>query len=113
MELLCGGRFVGRVIRKTSIDEVPQFWNILKGDMSLVGPRPLVPGELEMHDGLTLYNKVKPGITGWWACNGRSNIGYRERLELEYYYVKNCSFYLDLLCIFRTMIAVLRKDGAK
>ena len=104
---------VGRILRKTSIDELPQLLNVLKGDMSLVGPRPLVNGELEQHGGLKLYQRVKPGITGWWGCNGRSNIDYRERLELEYYYVKNCSLYLDLLCIYRTAIAVLKKDGAQ
>ncbi len=104
---------VGRILRKTSIDELPQMLNVLIGDMSLVGPRPLVIGELEEHGGLKLYQKVKPGITGWWGCNGRSNIDYRERLELEYYYVKNCSLYLDLLCIFRTALAVIKKDGAQ
>ena len=104
---------VGRFLRKTSIDEFPQMINVFRGEMSLVGPRPLIDGELEAHGGLKLYQKVKPGITGWWACNGRSNIDYRERLELEYYYVKNCSFYLDVLVIFRTIIAVLSKSGAK
>ena len=104
---------VGRFLRKTSIDELPQILNVLKGDMSIVGPRPLVVNELTMHDGLMLYHKVKPGITGWWGCNGRSNIGYRERLELEYYYVKNCSFYLDVLCVFRTIFAVFKRDGAQ
>ena len=104
---------VGRILRKTSIDELPQLMNVLKGDMSLVGPRPLVAGELEKFGGLKLYQKVKPGITGWWGCNGRSNIDYRERLELEYYYVRNCSLYLDLLCIFRTALAVIKKDGAQ
>ena len=104
---------VGAVLRKTSVDELPQLVNVLRGDMSLVGPRPLVVGELEAHGGLKLYNKVKPGITGWWGCNGRSNIDYRERLELEYYYVKNCSLYLDVLCILRTVWAVLRKAGAQ
>ena len=103
----------GRILRKTSIDELPQLLNVLKGDMSLVGPRPLVIGELEEHGGLKLYQKVKPGITGWWGCNGRSNIDYRERLELEYYYVKNCSLYLDALCILRTALAVIKKDGAQ
>lgn len=103
----------GKILRKTSIDELPQMLNILKGDMSLVGPRPLVAGELEQHGGLKLYQKVKPGITGWWGCNGRSNIDYRERLELEYYYVRNCSLYLDVLCIFRTALAVIKKDGAQ
>lgn len=104
---------IGGVLRRTSLDEIPQMINILTGDMSLVGPRPLVVGELEQHGGLKLYQRVKPGITGWWGCNGRSNIDYRERLELEYYYVKHCSPYLDLLCLFRTALAVLKKEGAQ
>ena len=104
---------VGRFLRKSSIDELPQVLNLLKSDMSLVGPRPLVEGELEEHGGLHLYQRVKPGITGWWACNGRSNLAYRERLELEYYYVKHFSIYLDVLCVFRTAFAVLRRKGAK
>lgn len=104
---------IGNFLRKTSLDEVPQLLNVLKGEMSLVGPRPLVEGELEAHDGLKLYNSVKPGITGWWGCNGRSNIDYRERLELEYHYVKHCSLYLDILCIFKTVFAVLKREGSK
>lgn len=104
---------VGRILRKTSIDELPQLLNVLIGDMSLVGPRPLVEGELEAHGGLKLYQKVRPGITGWWGCNGRSNIDYRERLDLEYYYVKHCSLHLDLLTIARTLIAIIKKDGAQ
>ena len=104
---------IGRLLRRTSLDEFPQMINVMVGDMSLVGPRPLVSGELESHDGLKLYQRVKPGITGWWGCNGRSNIDYRERLELEYYYVKHCSLYLDLLCIGRTLLAVLKRDGAQ
>lgn len=103
---------VGHFLRRTSLDELPQFLNVLSGNMSLVGLRPLVEGELEQHDGLKIYQKVKPDITGWWCCNGRSNIDYRERLELEYYYVKHCSLYLDLLCIFCTVLVVFRKDGA-
>ena len=104
---------IGKLLRRTSLDEFPQFINLVKGEMSLIGPRPLIVGELSLHDGLTLYNRVKPGITGWWACNGRSNINYRERLELEYYYVKNCSLYLDVLCIIRTILAVIRREGAQ
>lgn len=103
---------IGRILRRTSLDEFPQFINILKGDMSLVGPRPLIPGELEAHGGRSLYNKVKPGLTGWWGCNGRSNIEYYERLELEYYYVTHCSLYLDALCVLRTAIAVFKREGA-
>ena len=104
---------IGKFLRKTSLDEVPQFLNVLKGDMSVIGPRPLVVGELEEHGGLQLYNHVKPGITGWWGCNGRSNTTYEERLELEYYYVKNCSLYLDALCVIKTIVVILKRDGAK
>lgn len=103
----------GKILRKLSVDELPQLVNILNGSMSLVGPRPLIEDELESHGGLKLYQKVKPGITGWWACNGRSNIEYRERLELEYYYIKHFSMYLDMLCVFRTILAVLKKEGAE
>ena len=103
----------GRLLRRLSIDELPQAINMLAGSMSLVGPRPLVEGELEAHDGLKLYQRVKPGITGWWGCNGRSNIEYRERLELEYYYIKNFSMHLDVLCVLRTIYSVLKKDGAR
>ena len=104
---------IGNFLRKTSLDEIPQFLNVLKGDMSLIGPRPLIKGELEMHGGLQLYYQVKPGITGWWGCNGRSNTTYDERLELEYYYVKNCSLYMDVLCIVKTLAVVLKKEGAR
>ena len=104
---------VGRLLRQTSLDELPQFFNVIMGDMSIIGPRPLVPGELEEHGGRPLYNKVKPGLTGWWACNGRSDIEYDERLDLEYFYVANCSLYLDTLCILRTALAVLKRSGAQ
>ena len=104
---------IGNILRKTSIDELPQLLSVLKGDMSLVGPRPLVVGELEAHNGLSLYQNVKPGITGWWGCNGRSNLDYHERLKLEYYYVKHCSLYLDLVCIIRTIGAVFKRNGAQ
>lgn len=105
---------IGNILRKTSLDEVPQFINILKGDMSMIGPRPLVPGELDSHDGNhEIYESVRPGITGWWARNGRSATTYAERLELEYYYVKNKSLWLDIKCVFKTISAVLTKKGAK
>ena len=103
---------LGAVLRRTSIDELPQFINVLKGEMSLVGPRPGTDGELERHGGTDLYFKVKPGITGWWGCHGRSINTYEERLELEYYYINNCSVKLDLICIIRTIGAVLRREGA-
>ena len=105
---------IGKIIRKTSLDEVPQFINVFRGDMSLIGPRPLVEGELDAHNGNhEIYEKVKPGITGWWACNGRSATTYEQRLKLEYYYAENASLSLDIKCIFRTIKAVLFKTGAK
>ena len=105
---------IGKLIRKTSIDETPQFINMLLGDISLVGPRPLVPGELDGHHGNhELYESVKPGITGWWAVNGRSATSYRKRLQLEYYYVRNCSLKLDFQIIIKTFKVVLNRDGAK
>ncbi len=105
---------IGKIIRKLSIDEFPQFFNLLIGNMSLVGPRPLIEGELDEYNGdHKLYESVKPGITGWWAANGRSCISNQQRLELEYYYCRNCGFGLDIKCIFKTIGAVLRAKGAK
>ena len=104
----------GKVLRKLSLDEIPQFINVFIGDMSLIGPRPLVDGEIEEHDGNhEIYESVKPGITGWWAANGRSATNYEKRLELEYYYAKNCSISLDIKCIFRTIKALITRHGAK
>ena len=105
---------IGKILRKTSLDELPQFINVLKGDMSFIGPRPLIKGELDLHNGNhEIYESIKPGITGWWACNGRSATTYEERLELEYYYIKNASLWLDIKCIFKTFIAVFSRKGAK
>jgi len=105
---------VGKLLRKTSLDELPQFINVLLNDMSLIGPRPLVKGELDAHNGNhDIYEKVKPGITGWWACNGRSALDYEDRLNLEYYYVNNRSLRLDIKCILRTVKCVLDRNGAK
>ena len=105
---------VGNILRKTSLDEVPQFINVLKGEMSLIGPRPLVEGELDAHNGNhAIYESVRPGITGWWACNGRSATTYEKRLKLEYYYVNHCSIKLDIQCIIKTIAAVLDRKGAK
>ena len=105
---------MGNILRKTSLDELPQFINILIGDMSLIGPRPLVPGELDSHNGNhELYESVRPGISGWWAANGRSATTYERRLELEYYYVQHCGLILDIRCVFRTIKAVIYKTGAK
>ena len=104
---------IGKLLRMSSLDELPQCINVLMGDMSLVGPRPLIEGERELHGGTELYWKVKPGITGWWATHGRSDIDYKERLELEYYYIRNQSLKLDLICILKTIGVVLKQEGAK
>ena len=103
---------IGAFLRKSSMDELPQLLNVLKGDMSIVGPRPLVDGELEEHGGSKIYWKVKPGITGWWGCHGRSDVDYSQRLELEYYYIQNMSFKLDVICILKTVTAVVKHKGA-
>lgn len=105
---------VGKVLRKTSLDELPQLLNIFNGTMSIVGPRPIIDGEIEKY-GL-LKNKflsVTPGLTGWWACNGRSQLDYNERIRLELYYVNHQSLKLDIKCLYKTAISVLKREGAK
>ena len=105
---------VGRFLRKTSLDEFPQFINVLFGQMSMIGPRPLVPGELDAHNGNhNLYESVKPGISGYWATHGRSSTNYDERLNLEYYHCKNASLLLDIRVIFMTVYVVFKRHGAK
>ena len=105
---------VGKFLRKTSLDELPQLLNILSGDMSIVGPRPVVDDEIEKYG---IFKKkflsVTPGLTGWWACNGRSATTYEDRIKLELYYVNHRSIKLDLLVIFKTIGAVVKGHGAK
>jgi Undecaprenyl-phosphate galactose phosphotransferase WbaP len=104
---------LGRFLRKTSLDELPQLWNILRGDMSLVGPRPIVEGEIEKYgEVFDLYTKVRPGITGLWQVSGRNNTTYQDRIEFDEYYVKNWSVWLDVYILGRTVKAVLLADGA-
>ena len=104
---------IGKFLRKSSLDEIPQVINMLKGDMSLIGPRPLVDGELYAHNGNhKVYESVKPGLTGWWASHGRSSVDYNKRLRLEYYYAKNISFKLDIMCFIKTIKVVLTGKGA-
>ena len=105
---------VGRFIRHGSIDEAPQFLNVLFGQLSLIGPRPLIEGECKKHGGdPKKYESIKPGITGWWAVNGRSATTYKKRFELEYYYIDHQSLYLDARIFFKTLVAIITKDGAK
>lgn len=103
----------GKFIRKTSLDELPQFFNVLKGEMSLVGPRPVVKEELmEYKDQKDKFLSVKPGITGYWQANGRSNVGYPERVDIELYYVDHQSVKLDLKIILQTFAKVILRKGA-
>ena len=105
---------IGKFLRKTSLDELPQLINILKGDMSFVGPRPIVEDELSWYgDNKEKLLSVKPGLTGWWAVNGRSNVPYPERCDLELYYVDHISFALDVKIILKTLGAIIKKDGAR
>lgn len=104
---------VGKILRKTSLDEFPQFINVLKGDMSLVGPRAVVDDEIKKFG--FLKNKVlsvKPGITGYWTANGRSNTTYEERVAMEAKYVDEFSIFMDIKILFKTVSTVLKKEGA-
>ncbi len=104
---------VGRFLRKLSLDELPQLWNVLKGDMSLIGPRPIVDGEgRHYQDAFDLYKSVRPGITGLWQVSGRNDVGYNTRVALDSYYVRNWSVWLDLYILARTPIAVFSRKGA-
>lgn len=104
---------VGRFIRRTSIDELPQLFNVVKGDMSLVGPRPAIGYELEFYtlDMLERFN-VKPGITGLWQVGGRSGLSYRQMVEKDICYIKNWSFFLDLKILIKTALYVLNVSRA-
>ncbi|MBO5397322.1 MAG: sugar transferase [Clostridia bacterium] len=104
---------IGKFLRKTSLDEFPQFVNVLKGEMSLVGPRAVIDDEIEMFgENKQLVLSVKPGITGYWAANGRSDTSYQERVEMESYYAKHKSIALDINILFKTVISVIKKEGA-
>lgn len=104
---------IGRFLRKTSLDELPQLINVLKGEMSLVGPRPVVSEELrEYGDDKELFLSAKPGLTGNWQVCGRSEIEYPERCDIELYYVRHKSIAFDMKIIFKTVMTVLTKKGA-
>lgn len=104
---------IGRILRKTSLDEFPQFINVLKGDMSLVGPRPYLPREKEDMNGFFNYiTSCKPGITGFWQVNGRNDVTFTDRLSMDMNYYYNSNLKLDLKLLIRTIIKVIKKDGA-
>ena len=104
---------IGRFLRRTSLDELPQLWNVLRGDMSLVGPRPIVEEEIARYaDKYSLYTKVLPGMTGLWQVSGRNNVTYEERVNLDAYYVRNWSVWLDVYILIRTIWVVVIGDGA-
>ncbi len=104
---------VGNLLRKTSLDELPQLWNVIRGDMSLVGPRPIVDAEVPRYGNIFAYYKmVRPGVTGMWQISGRSNTTYAERVRYDEYFVRNWSIWLDLYILFRTVKTVLLREGA-
>lgn len=105
---------IGKFLRKTSLDELPQLFNVLKGDLSLVGPRPIIQKETEIYgEYKDMLLSIKPGLTGFWAANGRSDTSYKRRRAMEIYYVKKRSLLFDIKIIFKTVISVFKGDGAK
>ena len=105
---------VGKFLRKTSLDELPQLINIINGDLSIIGPRPVVADELEKYGvNKDKFLSVTPGLTGYWAANGRSNTTYEQRMEMELYYIDNLSLKMDIKVFFQTILSVLKKEGAR
>lgn len=104
---------LGRFLRKTSLDEIPQLINVLKGEMSLVGPRPVVEEELKEYGSeVSKFLSVKPGMTGYWQISGRSEVGYPERVDVELFYVEHQSLFLDIAILLKTVAMVLLRKGA-
>jgi undecaprenyl-phosphate galactose phosphotransferase len=103
----------GNFLRRSSIDELPQLWNVLRGDMSLVGPRPVVQAELERYqDDVAYYLMSRPGMTGLWQVSGRNDVDYGTRVYFDAWYVKNWSLWTDLVILFKTVAVVLKRAGA-
>ncbi len=107
--------YVGRLLRQSSIDELPQFINVIKGDMSLVGPRPVTQAELDAYYGsqAELYKSVRPGITGLWQVSGRNDVAYASRVALDARYVRTWNIVLDILILCKTPHVVLSRRGAR
>ena len=103
---------MGRFLRKTSLDELPQIWNVLRGEMSFVGPRPVVEAELERYgSSVSYYLSMKPGITGIWQVSGRNDISYAERVAMDRMYKRSAGLLLDAKLILMTGMAVVRSTG--
>lgn len=103
---------IGQILRRTSLDELPQLWNILKGEMSWVGPRPVTAKELELYGpAVAYYQAMPPGLTGLWQISGRNDISYDERVSLDVSYYRDCGFLLDISIILRTAKAVIMRTG--
>lgn len=103
---------IGKLVRATSVDELPQLINVLKGDMSLIGPRPLLSDYLELYDEVQARrHTVRPGITGWAQVNGRNAISWEEKFKLDVFYVDNLSVFLDYKIMFKTFIKVFKREG--
>lgn len=104
---------IGKFLRKTSLDELPQLLNIIKGDLSIIGPRPVVTDELKKYGTNTeKFLSVTPGLTGYWAANGRSCTTYEQRMQMELYYIDNLSLKMDIKVFFKTIEAVIKREGA-
>jgi bacterial sugar transferase family protein len=104
---------VGKFLRKTSLDELPQIVNIIKGDLSIIGPRPVIEEELEKYgENKEKFLSVTPGLTGYWQANGRSSTTYEQRMEMELYYIDHISPKLDFKIFFKTIESVIKKEGA-
>ncbi len=104
---------IGSLLRRTSLDEFPQIWNILRGEMSMVGPRPIVQAEIPLYGKeFSIYQKVLPGLTGMWQISGRNDIAYRDRVNLDVYYVQNWSVWLDIHILIHTVLTVIEGRGA-
>ena len=104
---------VGELLRKTSLDELPQLWNVLRGEMSLIGPRPIVDAEVTRYGAVyEMYRRIRPGMSGFWQVSGRSDTSYAERVKLDAYYVRNWSVWLDIVILVRTVGSVIFSRGA-
>ena len=103
---------VGKIVRSLSLDELPQLFNVLKGDMALIGPRPLLPEYLPLYSEEQMRrHEVRPGISGWAQCHGRNAISFTERFKLDVWYVDHCTLWTDLQVIWITVMKVLKRDG--